>query len=55
MLAVGGFNISEIEAYKKAGVCGFGVGSAIINKEFINAGEFDKITALACKYVNAVK
>lgn len=55
MLAVGGFKLSEIDAYKAAGVCGFGVGTALINKDYINAGEFDKIEALTREYVNAIK
>lgn len=55
MLAVGGFGLDEIESYKSAGAAGFGVGSALIKKDLINAGEFEKLTELARKFVNAVK
>ena len=53
-LAVGGITPENIREYLDAGVCGFGIGSNIINKEYIDAGSFDKITSLAEKYVKAV-
>ena len=36
--------------YLKAGVCGFGIGSNIVNKKLIDAGDFTAITELARKY-----
>ena len=41
--------------YLKAGVCGFGVGSNIINKKMLAEEDFTGITALAKEYVDAVK
>lgn len=54
LLAVGGIHDKNMAEYIKAGVCGFGIGSNITDKALINAGDFEKITALARKYVNAL-
>lgn len=55
MLAVGGVGLDNIPAYKKLGISGFGIGSNIIDKKLIAAGDFDGITALAEKYVSLIK
>lgn len=55
LLAVGGVDQNNIKDYLKAGVCGFGVGSNIINKKMLAEGDFAGITALAKEYVAAVK
>ncbi|MDO4523667.1 MAG: bifunctional 4-hydroxy-2-oxoglutarate aldolase/2-dehydro-3-deoxy-phosphogluconate aldolase [Eubacteriales bacterium] len=55
MLAVGGVNEKNIKDFLKAGVAGFGVGGNLVNKEWINNGEFEKITALAKEFVKAVQ
>lgn len=49
-LAVGGIDFNNMEEFFKAGACGIGVGSSIVNKDLIKRGEWDKITALAKKY-----
>ena len=54
LLAVGGIHDKNMAEYIKAGVCGFGIGSNITDKALINAGDFEKITYLARKYVNAL-
>lgn len=54
LLAVGGVDLSNIAEYKKAGVCGFGVGSNIINKKMLVDGDYAGITKLAEEYVAAV-
>ena len=54
LLAVGGIYDENIAEYLSAGVSGFGIGSNITNKKLIANGEFDKITALARKYVTAL-
>ncbi len=51
LLAVGGINENNMSDYLNAGVCGFGIGSNIVNKTLIESGNFDAITALAEKYV----
>lgn len=55
MLAVGGVNLDNIAQYKKIGIAGFGIGSNIIDKSLISAKDFNGITDLAKKYVEAVQ
>ena len=55
LLAVGGIDLSNIPLYQKAGVCGFGVGSNIINKKMVTNGDWQCIAALAKQYSQAVK
>lgn len=54
LLAVGGVNEKNIGEFIKAGVDGAGVGGNLVNKDWIKAGEFDRITALAKEYVENV-
>ncbi len=55
VLAVGGIDEKNIPVYLAAGVCGFGVGSNITNKKMIDSGDFAGITALAERYVAAIR
>lgn len=55
LLAVGGIHEENLAAYLKAGVCGFGIGSNIVSKSLIEAGDYAGITRLAAAYVRAVK
>ena len=55
LLAVGGIDEVNISDYLEAGVSGFGIGSNITNKALIADKRFDGITALAEKYVSAVR
>ena len=54
LLAVGGINENNITDYLKAGVCGFGIGSNIVNKKLIDAGDYTAITELAKKYTEVI-
>ncbi len=54
LLAVGGINEDNMEEYLSIGISGFGIGSDIVRKSYIENGEFDKITALAEKYTKVV-
>ncbi|GHU16776.1 2-dehydro-3-deoxy-phosphogluconate aldolase [Spirochaetia bacterium] len=54
-LGVGGVSVENIPQFLTAGAVGFGVGGKLVNKEWIESGAFDKITATAKDYVNAVK
>ena len=54
MLAVGGVDLNNIGDYLKAGVSGFGIGTAIVDKACIQKDDFAGITELAKKYVEAV-
>lgn len=51
MMAVGGVNEKNLKDFLDAGVCGAGVGGNLVNKAWIEAGEFEKITALAKEFV----
>lgn len=53
-LAVGGINENNMADYLKAGVCGFGVGSNIVDKKLTDAGEYGAITELAKKYTKVI-
>lgn len=51
LLAVGGVDADNCGAFLKAGCVGVGVGGSLVNKQWIEAGEFDKITELAKVFV----
>lgn len=51
MLAVGGVDENNAADFIAAGAVGIGVGGNLVNKKWIAAGEFDKITALAKTYM----
>lgn len=55
MLAVGGINAENMKDYTKAGVCGFGIGSDIVDTKSIAAGDFEAVTARAKKYTDIVR
>ena len=55
MIAVGGVHEGNMKDYLRAGVCGFGIGSNIVDKKLISADDYTGITALAKKYVEAIK
>ena len=55
LLAVGGISLDNMVDYKNAGVCGFGLGSNIIDKKALADGDYEKITNLAKKYSEAAK
>lgn len=55
LLAVGGVDENNMADYVKAGVCGFGVGSNIIDKKLLAEGNYKAITELARKYTAAVR
>lgn len=54
-LAVGGIDETNMADYLSCGVCGFGIGTNIVSKKLLRAGDFAGITALAEKYVAAVR
>lgn len=51
LLAVGGIGPDNVADFIKAGCVGAGVGGNLTNKEWIAAGEWDKITATAVSLV----
>ena len=54
LLAVGGIDEKNISDYMKAGVCGVGIGSNIVNKKLIDNNDFTAISELAKKYTRAI-
>lgn len=54
LLAVGGVNESNMTDFLGAGISGFGIGTNIVNKKLIEAGEFDEITELAKRYTERI-
>ena len=47
LLAVGGVSLENMSALREAGVCGFGIGGAIVNRDWIESRQFEKIEAAA--------
>ena len=54
-LAVGGINEHNIPEYKKAGACGFGVGSNIVDKKLLEKEDYAALTKLAEAYMEALQ
>ena len=55
LMAVGGVNEKNAADFMKAGCVGLGVGGNLVNKEWIENGEWGKITALAKEFIKAVQ
>lgn len=54
LLAVGGVGKDNAEEFIKAGAVGIGVGSLLVNAEWVRNGEFNKITEIAKTLVENV-
>ena len=54
LLAVGGVDEKNAAAFMKAGCVGLGIGGRLVNKEWIESGEWDRITTLAREIRKAV-
>ena len=54
MLAVGGVDEKNLMDFINAGLCGVGIGSGIVKKSLIDAGEYDKLTLLARAYTEQI-
>lgn len=50
LLAVGGVELSNMKEFYQAGICGFGIGSNIVKKDFIDQEKYEELTALARQY-----
>ena len=50
-LAVGGVNANNAVDFLKAGAVGVGVGSSLINKKWLDSGQYSKITEEAKRFV----
>ena len=54
LMAVGGVDEKNAEAFIAAGAMGVGVGGNLVRSDWIEAGAFDRIAALAAEYARAV-
>ena len=54
-LAVGGVSVDNVADFITAGACGVGVGSCLVNKKWVEIGEFSKITATAKQLIKNIK
>lgn len=54
LLAVGGINTENICDYLKLGICGFGIGGNITNKEMLENNDYEALENLARSYVSAL-
>ena len=50
LAAVGGVNLENIRDFFDAGACCVGIGSNIVSKQAVQAGDFDRIRLLAAAY-----
>lgn len=55
MMPTGGVRIDNIAEWFAAGAVAVGAGGSLCPRAFAEAGEFDKITDLACQYMDAVR
>lgn len=54
-LAVGGIDEHNMKDYLRAGICGFGIGSNIVKKDLIEAGDFQAVTALTRDFLASLR
>jgi len=55
MIATGGVDLTTIRSYFEAGAAAVGMGSKLLNKEWIEAGNFERLTDNARRYVEIVR
>ncbi len=55
LIPTGGVTPENVGDYIKAGCVAVGAGSALVNQDLLDNGDFSKITKLAAKYVSALK
>lgn len=55
LLVVGGIDENNLATFLSAGACGAGIGGNLVNREYVNAGEYEKITQVASRMVSAAK
>nr|WP_240547960.1 bifunctional 4-hydroxy-2-oxoglutarate aldolase/2-dehydro-3-deoxy-phosphogluconate aldolase [Paenibacillus lignilyticus] len=55
MLATGGVDLDNIADYFKAGACAVGMGSKLVNLDWVRSGRFDLLTERARQFADAAK
>ncbi|HWR23475.1 MAG TPA: bifunctional 4-hydroxy-2-oxoglutarate aldolase/2-dehydro-3-deoxy-phosphogluconate aldolase [Feifaniaceae bacterium] len=53
LMAVGGVGLHNMADFLKAGICGFGIGGSLVNRDWVIEKQFEKITELALRYAAA--
>lgn len=53
MIATGGVDLDNIQDYFRAGACAVGLGSKLVNKAWIKAGEYGLLTQQAARFAAA--
>ena len=55
LMAVGGIDLNNMKEFLNAGICSVGIGSCLTDKKLIEANDWEALTALTRKYVEAAK
>jgi len=55
LLPTGGVDLDTLPDFVKAGACAVGLGSALVEKEAVAAGNLERIRTLAARYVSSMK
>lgn len=55
LMPTGGVDLNTAEAFLKAGACCLGIGGQLVEPAAIKAGDFNRITQLAARYVAIVR
>ncbi|WP_127533769.1 bifunctional 4-hydroxy-2-oxoglutarate aldolase/2-dehydro-3-deoxy-phosphogluconate aldolase [Paenibacillus kobensis] len=55
MLATGGVNLDNIGDYFRAGACAVGMGTKLVDMDWVRAGEYERITERVRQFVSAAE
>ena len=55
LMPTGGVNLDTLADFMRAGACAAGLGSALVEKAAVAAGDFDRIRSLAAQYVRLLQ
>lgn len=55
LLPTGGVDLETLPSFVKAGACAVGLGSALVEKQAVQDGDFDRIRTLAQQFVERMK
>ena len=55
LMPTGGVNLETLESFVKAGACAVGLGSSLVEKDAVEAGNLTRIRDLARQYVELMK
>lgn len=54
-MAVGGVSLENCDKFLQAGACSVGIGSQLVGKKLVDAGDYEAIRALAGRFVEKLK